>query len=109
MWHPSRRREERPGRPGDLIPVQPGSFLVVSQITEDVARPGQMERGTGVYEQGGVALRARSRDEFAALLPAGLQLVEPGITVAHRWRSGSDAGRYTDEEVSIYAAVARQP
>ena len=100
-------------RPYDMVAalvkaVVPGSYLVMSHITADFD-PVAIAEVTRVYHDGGLPLRPRSRAEFARFFH-GLELLDPGIVPAQRWRrddSESDAG--SDAQVSVYAAVARKP
>jgi hypothetical protein len=62
--------------------------------------------------QRGMTLVPRSKAGIERFFD-GLDLVEPGLELAHRWRpdpgtaSGRDPGY--DADVSIYGAVARKP
>jgi hypothetical protein len=41
-----------------------------------------------------------------------LEVVDPGVVLAHRWRPDAQrvaTGDLTDAEVSLYAGVARKP
>jgi hypothetical protein len=88
----------------DALPA--GNCLILSHATGDVT-PEETRRTTVVHQQRGIALQARSRAEVAALAPAGMRLVEPGITMVHRWRPESDGALLPDERVSMYGLVAR--
>jgi SAM-dependent methyltransferase len=87
--------------------LQPGSYLVLSHVTHDFASE-ESRRGADVYNRRGIPFRARSRAEVEALVPAGLEIVEPGITTIHRWRPDSDAIDHPDAEIGMYGLVARK-
>jgi hypothetical protein len=88
--------------------IPSGSYLALSHVTADFA-PELWEKVAEVYRRGGIPSQVRSRDEVLKFFD-GLELVEPGLTVPHRWRpDGQSVEGATDEAVSIYAAVARKP
>jgi hypothetical protein len=91
--------------------LPPGSFLVLTHLTDDLAP----ERLRGVSEsmrQRGMTLVPRGKTQIERFFD-GLDLVEPGIQIVNRWRPdagiarGSDPGY--DADVSIYGGVARKP
>ncbi|MBS2963230.1 SAM-dependent methyltransferase [Actinocrinis puniceicyclus] len=86
--------------------VAPGSALVISHGTSDFA-PEASEKASMVYRSSVGTLQPRTRADFTRFF-AGWDLVEPGVTVAHRWRPDEHNGlsSVTDAEVSCYAAVA---
>ena len=57
-------------------------------------------------------MRFRTKDEVTRFFD-GLDLIEPGIAVCHRWRpdaAPSDAdGELTDARVSIWAGIGIKP
>jgi SAM-dependent methyltransferase len=88
-----------------------GSYVTLSHVTADLD-PETFERLRGLRDSWrGPDGQWRSRAEVARFLD-GLELVDPGLVVAHRWRP--DPARpappeFTDAAVSMYAAVARVP
>jgi hypothetical protein len=44
----------------------------------------------------------------AALVPAGLEIVEPGTVLLHRWRPDTDPDEYLDADVSAYCLIAHK-
>ncbi|OHV62277.1 hypothetical protein BCD48_39420 [Pseudofrankia sp. BMG5.36] len=84
-----------------------GSYLVLSHGTSDIA-PAETQRVVDVYNQRGIPFQTRGRAELAALVPAGLEIIEPGITLLHRWRPDSDPDLYSDADVSAYGLIARK-
>lgn len=92
-----------------LEPLSPGSYLVLSHATGDFT-PDSAEQARSLYENRGLTLALRSRDEFAEFF-TGLELVEPGVALAERWRP--DPGEATsvpgEEPIPGYAGVARKP
>lgn len=85
-----------------MAPLAPGSALAVSMVTADnpVA-----ERGTAAYRAQGIAARGRTRTEVEQLL-GGLDLVEPGVTLVHRWHPDEQARAIDDDHVYMYGGVA---
>ncbi|GAA2306495.1 SAM-dependent methyltransferase [Streptomyces violaceusniger] len=93
--------------------LAPGSFLVLSHITPDFD-PEATQKTVQVYHSGGIQGKIRTRDEVERFF-TGLEMVEPGLEVPHRWRtdlaesdSHVETGDVTDEEVSFWAGVARK-
>ncbi|MFF7728868.1 SAM-dependent methyltransferase [Streptomyces sp. NPDC008001] len=86
-----------------------GSALVVTHGTSDFSPP-VTDRITDIYERAGTPLQLRSEAEFRRFFD-GWELVEPGVTLAHRWRPGETggAGRPTAAEAICYAAIAVKP
>jgi hypothetical protein len=84
-----------------------GSYLVLSQGTSELA-PEETQRFVDVYNQRGLVLQNRSRAELEALVPADLEIIDPGTTVVHRWRPDTDPDQYADAEVNMYGLVARK-
>ncbi|MFI7101460.1 SAM-dependent methyltransferase [Streptomyces sp. NPDC050161] len=86
-----------------------GSFLSLSHCTGDFM-PDAWQAVVDAYARQGTPMRVRSRTEVARFFD-GLVLVEPGVTVAHRWHpeaaSGPSLAR--DAQVSLYAGLARKP
>jgi hypothetical protein len=86
--------------------LAPGSYLALSHCTPDF----DPEAWTGImdiYNRGGTALQVRSKSEVERFFD-GLELVEPGVVVAHQWRPEPASGPslVTDAQASLYAAVA---
>lgn len=91
----------------DALPS--GSYLVLSHLTGDFL-PEQWKKVEAIYAARGVTMQVRAKDEIATFFD-GLELVEPGLTLVHRWHP-DDKDRFADrpdELVSVYGAVARKP
>lgn len=86
----------------------PGSYLSLSHCTPDFD-PGAWEAIVDVYTRAGTPAQVRSRAEVLRFFN-GLQLVDPGIVVAHRWHPEPASGPslVADAQVSLYAGVARK-
>jgi hypothetical protein len=81
--------------------------MVISHVTGDYA-PETWTRLIETYRGRGIPAQARSHDEFARFFE-GLDLVEPGIQVAHRWRPNQSVPvSLTDAEVGVYVGVGRK-
>ena len=86
-----------------------GSFLALTHVTDDFERKALAEIAED-FRRTGSTVNTRSKAEVAAFFE-GLELVEPGIEVVHRWRP--DAGDIEAEplsptDVPLYGAVARK-
>lgn len=87
---------------------------MLSHITPDFD-PEATQKTVQIYHSGGIQGKIRTKDEVARFF-TGLELVEPGLEVPHRWRtdlaqssSSVETGDVTDEEVSFWAGVALKP
>jgi hypothetical protein len=86
-----------------------GSYLAMSHLT------GEFDRPTWKYissQYDGTAHTMVVRDQVAADgFFAGLDLVEPGVALVHRWRPDPDENpdAFEDRQVSCWCAVARKP
>ncbi len=98
--------------PGALIErlmaeLPTGSYLVISHATDDRSTPDATQRLVDLYGKQQISIQMRSRDEVAAQVPAGMELIEPGITFLHRWHPDSDADQYADDDAPLYAGRHR--
>lgn len=96
-----------------LDALAPGSFLVFTHCTPDFA-PEQWKSAIEIYKADGGNAQVRSREEIARFFE-GLDLVEPGLEVPHRWHPDEDTSRLVsigeldDAAVSLWAGVAVKP
>ncbi|MGH3312799.1 MAG: SAM-dependent methyltransferase [Streptomyces sp.] len=86
-----------------------GSTLTISHVTPDFD-PETIARVIQSYVASGTPTQARTRAEFTRFFD-GWELLDPGVTVTHRWRpdAAHDIYQVTDAEAACYAAVARKP
>jgi hypothetical protein len=72
--------------------------------------PGESAAATEKLRAAGVTLALRSREEFARFF-SGLELVDPGIEIVHRWHPELDepVPGQDDGVIPGYGAVARKP
>ncbi len=91
---------------GLLDGLAPGSYLVLSHATEGFAREDLRELGE-MYQRKGIDGKLRSRTEVARFFD-GLDLLDPGVVVGHRWRPDEEP-RLPDAEVGFYVGVGRRP
>ncbi|MFF3950197.1 SAM-dependent methyltransferase [Streptomyces sp. NPDC001902] len=94
----------------DALPS--GSALALSHCTPDFDPP-TWEKVTAIYTNAGTPVQFRSRKDVARFF-TGLDLLDPGITVGHRWRPEADnvgtaARDITDAEVSLWTGVGIKP
>ena len=87
--------------------LAPGSFLVLAHSTSDFVGPEAVETFNSAYGEGTATPALRSRPEIDPFFD-GLELLAPGLVVAHRWRD-EELSDLPDEQVSVYAGVARKP
>jgi hypothetical protein len=95
----------------DALPC--GSALAISHCTADFD-PETWKRIVQIYYDSGTPFRVRSKEEVRRFFD-GLDLVEPGIEVVHRWHADAreaDAREmverheeFTDAEVSLWGGV----
>lgn len=98
-----------------LLDVFPsGSALALSHCTPDFDPP-TWQKVTDIYTNAGTPVRFRSQADVARFFD-GLELLDPGITVGHRWRpdaadgsTDTTAGTPTDAEVSLWTGLAIKP
>ncbi|WP_037956633.1 SAM-dependent methyltransferase [Streptomyces sulphureus] len=90
-----------------LDPLAPGSFLVLSHTTADFDTVGGAEAVRSTYGNHGITVAPRTRAEVATFFD-GLDLLDPGLVVGHRWRPDKKP-TLPDEAISFYAGVARKP
>lgn len=88
--------------------LAPGSYLALSHCTPDFD-PDAWATITDIYTQGGTPLQVRTKSEVERFFN-GLELVEPGVEVAHQWRpeAGEGPSLVTNAQSSLYAGVARK-
>jgi hypothetical protein len=89
-----------------LAALPSGSYLVLSHGTAD-GDPA-MEELANAYQSRGMPFQNRSQAEVERFFH-GLELADPGVVRGHRWRPDGTAVGLTDQEVSVYAGVARKP
>lgn len=89
--------------------LAPGSALVISHGTADFA-PAEASKASGVYQAAGTSAQPRTLTDIERFFH-GWDLVEPGITMTHRWHPDHTGhlSDITDAESGVYAAVARKP
>ncbi len=84
-----------------------GSHLILSHATADLTPSANA--AVELYRAQGIAAQTRRKAEIARFFDR-LDLVHPGIQLAHRWRSDpAEQPAVIDSDVSIYAGVARKP
>jgi hypothetical protein len=92
-----------------VLPVR--SALVLSHATGDFD-PETMRKSEDIYRRSGITLQGRSKEEVERFF-TGLELVEPGIELSHRWRPDSHEGmarigsaEIEDVNASMWVGVA---
>ncbi|MBN0043997.1 SAM-dependent methyltransferase [Streptomyces actuosus] len=92
-----------------LAELPSGSHLVMTHATADFT-PEQSAAATEKLKAAGVTLALRSRAEFTRFFD-GLELVEPGVEIVHKWHPepGEPVPGQDDGVIPGYGAVARKP
>ena len=92
-----------------MEPLAPGSYLVLSHGGLD-PRSEISDAVTRLYRASGIHVQGRTREEILPFFD-GLELVEPGVVMPHRWRPESEEARAAAEALDlwIFAGVARKP
>ncbi|NGN65547.1 SAM-dependent methyltransferase [Streptomyces sp. A7024] len=89
-----------------LRELAPGSFLALTVFTGDT----DPERVAGVgreYNERGIPLQIRDRAEAERFF-AGLELIEPGVSLVHHWRPDGMSEQVPDSHIAMYGGVARK-
>jgi hypothetical protein len=101
-------------KPFDIVrqlvePLAPGSYLVLSHGAINPG-PGISDAVTSLYRSSGIHVQGRSREEILPFFD-GLELVEPGVVMPHRWQPESEQARAEAAALDlwIFAGVARKP
>ncbi|MFJ2632124.1 SAM-dependent methyltransferase [Streptomyces sp. NPDC087422] len=90
----------------DILPS--GSYLAISTVTTD-SSPKPIGGVVAEYTKRGMPARNRTHAEVLPFF-AGLDLVEPGVTLVHNWRPDPAAeGTVDDSQVAMYGGVAYKP
>ncbi|MET7473779.1 SAM-dependent methyltransferase [Streptomyces sp. NPDC005648] len=89
-----------------LAVLPPGSALALSHCTPDFD-PDTWQKVTDIYNGAGTPVQFRSRQEVARFFE-GLDLLDPGVSVGHRWRPDGVVDA-TDAEVSLWTGVGIKP
>ncbi|MFG1804892.1 SAM-dependent methyltransferase [Streptomyces sp. NPDC049040] len=93
---------------GYLARLAAGSMLTITTVTSDTA-PAPAGTVTAEYTKCGLPVRDSHLSDVEPFFE-GLELVDPGVTLIHRWRpEPGTEGAVQDSEVAMYAGVARKP
>lgn len=85
-------------------PLAPGSRLVISHATGDFHPGGDTAKGSEVYKKATANLSLRSREQVLPFF-GGLELLEPGLVQAPRWRPDGPVPAELST-VAIYGGMA---
>ncbi|MFE6686326.1 SAM-dependent methyltransferase [Streptomyces sp. NPDC057743] len=95
---------------GELMDAfAPGSYLALTYVTGDF-EPEALQEVSDNFESRGSHVNARSKGEVLRFFD-GLELVEPGLTLVHRWRPDPmelGAITWSDADVPLYAGLGRK-
>ncbi|WP_370076919.1 SAM-dependent methyltransferase [Streptacidiphilus sp. MAP12-16] len=89
-----------------LEPLPSGSFLALSMVTTD-SNPAIADV-VREYNARGINVQARTRGQVEKFFE-GLDPVDPGVVLVHRWRPDGSATGLDDADVAMYGGVARKP
>jgi S-adenosyl methyltransferase len=85
-----------------MAPLPAGSTLAISTVT---AHNPQAVLGAAAYRARGIPAKARTDDEVRDLF-AGMDLLDPGVTLVHRWRPDAESAAVDDAHVQMSGGVA---
>jgi O-methyltransferase involved in polyketide biosynthesis len=85
-------------------PLPSGSFLALSMVTAD-HDPTVLD-AANAYTARGMHTTVRTHEQIEKF-SSGLELLEPGVTLIHRWRP--DGPPISDTDVAMSGGVARKP
>jgi len=88
-------------------PLCAGSALALSVVTGDCDPPGAVA-ARAVARSHGLTVTLRSKAQAKALF-TGLELIEPGVTLVHRWRPHHTVAPLADADVHVWGGVAVKP
>jgi hypothetical protein len=88
-------------------PLCGGSAVAVSIATAD-SDPERAKAAQQVAGNHGLSVTLRNKAEIAAML-AGFDVVDPRVTLVHRWRPHQADPVLTDADVHLWGAVAVKP
>ncbi|MFF4485828.1 SAM-dependent methyltransferase [Streptomyces sp. NPDC001544] len=91
-----------------LSELPSGSYLVMTHATADFT-PEESAAAIEKLKAAGVTLALRSREEFSRFF-TGLELVDPGVEIVHKWHPelGDPVPGQDDGVIPGYGAVARK-
>ncbi|MFC4495365.1 SAM-dependent methyltransferase [Streptomyces ovatisporus] len=89
-----------------MEPLASGSCVVIAHATADFTGDS-MPESARIWADSGVTVNFTGRDGVAQLV-AGLDVLDPGIVAAPRWRPDPSTPAPLDSEVGMYAVVARK-
>ncbi|MBV9854778.1 MAG: SAM-dependent methyltransferase [Streptosporangiaceae bacterium] len=88
-----------------LTALAPGSYLVVSHVTDEFA-PERMHAVTAEYQQRGTVFVGRGKQAILRMFN-GRELVEPGLVLISHWRPEGGRPDHNANRVWGYCGVAR--
>jgi hypothetical protein len=88
-------------------PLCGSSAVAVSVATAD-SDPDGAKAAQQVAGKHGLSVTLRSRAQVAGML-AGLDLLDPGVTLVHRWRPHPDDPPLADADIHLWGAVGLKP
>ncbi|MEU8246111.1 SAM-dependent methyltransferase [Nonomuraea sp. NPDC048916] len=96
-------------QPYDLVKriadaAAPGSYLVLSHVSQDLLTQEAMERTLQVYNRASATMTMRTREEIIRLFD-GFELLEPGVEKVYSWRP---EGPVPNRPTAVYAGVGRK-
>jgi SAM-dependent methyltransferase len=87
-----------------LAALAPGSYLVISHLTNELA-PEKVQANSEVAESNGAVLIPRGRDAILRMFN-GHELVDPGLVLVSRWRPEGGAPGPNADRAWAYGGVA---
>ena len=92
-----------------LLEAMPsGSYFTASHVTPE-HDPAGVRGLENTYRAGGIPAQARDSAAFTEMAFAGLEPVDPGVTLVSEWRPYPEHVRPSADQVNWYGGVARIP
>ncbi len=88
-----------------LTALAPGSFLVISHVTDELD-PDRMHAITAEYAKRGTVFVGRSKESIQRMFN-GAEMVDPGVVLISHWRPDGGRPDYNADQVWGYSGVAR--
>ena len=101
------QREERRIIDTLMNELPPGSALALSTATHD-SLTAEGRAIADDYNASGIPIRASKKAEVEELF-RGLDLVDPGVALVHRWHPDDLTPPASDDQVAMYGALALKP
>ncbi|HEX5495055.1 MAG TPA: SAM-dependent methyltransferase, partial [Mycobacteriales bacterium] len=84
-------------------PLARGSVLAIATLTAD-SEPEEIPRGVAAQRANGIPVVTRNSAQVEALF-TGVDLIDPGVVLVHRWRADPSTRALDDMHVHMYGGL----